>query len=133
MPFMDWRLVTYVMALPDGAKSDSQQSKLVAREAMAGLMPDGIRVNKLKIGFNSPMPGWMNGPLKPWVDQLLSVDSPAFSAIVDLAALRRRVEQLSASKSWDWQTVGRLWPYLHLKWYIDEVVKPGDRATDQSA
>ena len=122
MPFMDWRLVTYVMALPDSAKADARRSKLVARDAMAGKMPDSIRTDTRKVGFNSPMPGWMNGPLAPWVDKTLWVDQPTFSALVDVPALRRKVEQLTAAQAWDWQSVGRLWPYIHLKWYIDNVI-----------
>jgi asparagine synthase (glutamine-hydrolysing) len=122
MPFMDWRLVTFVMALPDSAKSSGEQSKLVARKAMAGSMPEGIRINTRKVGFNSPMPGWMNGPLKPWLDQLLRADTPAFSEIVDVSALRRRVDALTSARAWDWEAVGRLWPYMHLKWYIDDVI-----------
>lgn len=122
MPFMDWRLVTYVMSLPDSAKADTQRSKLVARDAMEGKMPERIRIDKRKVGFNSPMPGWLNGPLAPWVEELLSVDNQAFSALVDVPALRRKVKRLTAAQAWDWQSVGRLWPYIHLKWYIDQVI-----------
>ena len=35
MPFMDWRLVTYTMALPDASKSSNGYTKMVARQAMA--------------------------------------------------------------------------------------------------
>lgn len=122
MPFMDWRLVTYAMSLPDKAKSWGGQSKVVAREAMAGAMPEKIRTNARKVGFNSPMPGWMNGPLKPWVDEVLDSETPTYSAMVDVPALRRRIDSLSVNKAWDWEAVGRLWPYIHLKWYIDNVI-----------
>ena len=40
MPFMDWRLVTYTMALPDASKSSNSYTKMVARQAMAGRMPE---------------------------------------------------------------------------------------------
>jgi asparagine synthase (glutamine-hydrolysing) len=122
MPFMDWRLVTYAIALPDAAKSDDLQSKVIARAAMAGAMPEHIRTNTHKIGFNSPMPGWMNGPLIPWINEVLNKESPQYSEIVDLVALKTRVNKLSATKTWDWESVGRLWPYIHLKWYLDEVI-----------
>jgi asparagine synthase (glutamine-hydrolysing) len=126
MPFMDWRLVTYAIALPDAAKSDALQSKVIARAAMAGAMPEHIRTNTHKIGFNSPMPGWMNGPLVPWINEVLNKESPQYSEIVDLVSLKIRVNKLSATKTWDWESVGRLWPYIHLKWYLDEVInKPG--------
>ena len=34
MPFMDWRLVTYTMALPETSKSSDGYTKMVARQAM---------------------------------------------------------------------------------------------------
>jgi hypothetical protein len=74
-------------------------------------------------GFNSPMPGWMNGPLVPWVDQLLCTDDTVFAALVDVPALRRKVQQLTDEQAWDLRSVGRLWPYIHLKWYLDEVIR----------
>ncbi|MDU0814777.1 asparagine synthase-related protein, partial [Bacillus siamensis] len=56
MPFMDWRLVTYTMALPETSKSADGMTKVVARQAMANLMPESIRTARRKVGFNSPMP-----------------------------------------------------------------------------
>jgi asparagine synthase (glutamine-hydrolysing) len=119
MPFMDWRLVTYVMSLPDAAKSNDVLSKLVARNAMKGLMPESIRANPHKIGFNSPMIEWLNGPLKQWVNDVLAKPNEEFDSLVDTAALRARVASVSEAQSWDWQKVGRLWPYINLKWMLD--------------
>src|SRR5204863_6378428 len=56
MPFMDWRLVTYTMALPETCKFSDGYSKAIARQAMANLMPESIRMGRRKVGFNSPMP-----------------------------------------------------------------------------
>ena len=118
MPFMDWRLVTYVMSLPDDAKSAQGMSKFVARQAMAGLMPESIRLARRKVGFNSPMPEWLNGPLADWVTTVLNHEHTIFDELVDTAALRKRVATLSSAKAWDWETVGRLWPYIHMKWWL---------------
>src|SRR5260370_40839847 len=63
MPFMDWRLVTYTMALPEASKSSDEYSKVIARRAMANLMPESIRMGRRNVGFNSPMPEGLNGPL----------------------------------------------------------------------
>lgn len=119
MPFMDWRLVTYTMALPDAWKSANGYGKWIARQALAGRMPERIRMARRKVGFNSPMPGWLNGPLKPWVERVLSTANPEFDELVDRSALLARVRQLSESATWDWHAVGRLWPYVHLKWLLD--------------
>ncbi len=118
MPFMDWRLVCLTMSLPDGAKADDQWSKLVARRALAGGMPDGIRTATRKVGFNSPMPEWLNGPLAPWVERALAEPVPAFAELVDVPALLNRVRELTARREWTWDAAGRLWPYAHLNWYL---------------
>lgn len=119
MPFMDWRLVTYAMSLPTGLKANATHSKLIARHAMAGIMPDSIRTATRKVGFNSQMPAWLNGSLGQWAEQVLATPHDGFDALVDRAALRARVAGLNGSRSWEWTIVGRLWPYINLKWYLD--------------
>jgi asparagine synthase (glutamine-hydrolysing) len=116
MPFMDWRLVTYAMALPEASKLAGGQTKMIARRAMAGRMPESIRIGRRKIGFNSPMPEWLNGPLSGWIDALLARNVPAFAELVDEARLRRKIAQLTAVKTWDWEVSARIWPYLNMKW-----------------
>ncbi|MCC8978482.1 asparagine synthase (glutamine-hydrolyzing) [Bradyrhizobium acaciae] len=118
MPFMDWRLVTYTMALPETSKSADGMTKVVARQAMANLMPESIRTARRKVGFNSPMPEWLNGPLAGWTAELLDRNVPAFAEFVDEAPLRTAVGRLTASQGWDWESVGRIWPYLNMKWML---------------
>jgi asparagine synthase (glutamine-hydrolysing) len=118
MPFLDWRLVTYTMALPDKSKNRGGLTKVIARDAMKGKMPETIRVQRLKVGFNSPMPTWLNGALNPWVQAVLARRVPAFEELVDESALRAAVERLGATQAWGWHSAGRVWPYLHLKWLL---------------
>jgi asparagine synthase (glutamine-hydrolysing) len=118
MPFMDWRLVTYTMALPETSKSSDGYSKMVARRAMEGRMPEQIRMGRRKVGLNSPMPEWLNGPLSGWTNALLGRNVPAFSELVDEVRLCKAVDRLTAAKSWDWEAVGRIWPYLNTKWML---------------
>ena len=118
MPFMDWRLVTYTMALPDQLKSSNGYTKMIARRAMADAMPESIRMGRRKVGFNSPMPEWLNGPLVGWVNGLLDRQVPAFAEIVDETGLRDAVLRLNRAKGWDWEAVGRIWPYLNMKWMM---------------
>ena len=118
MPFMDWRLVTYTMALPDDCKSSGGYTKMIARHAMAGAMPESIRMNRRKVGFNSPMPEWLNGRLSAWAMELLDTKVPAFAELVDEPLLRKAVNHLTVTKSWNWETVGRVWPYLNMKWTL---------------
>ncbi len=118
MPFMDWRLVTYTMALPEASKSSNGFTKVIARRAMANQMPESIRIGRRKVGFNSPMPEWLNGPLSGWTAALLKQQIPAFAELVDDVNLSNKVDRLTASKTWDWESVGRIWPYLNMKWMM---------------
>ena len=118
MPFMDWRLVTYTMALPEASKSSGGYTKMIARRAMANQMPESIRMGRRKVGFNSPMPEWLNGSLSSWTADLLDRNVPAFAELVDEVGLRKTVNRLTASKTWDWESVGRIWPYLNMKWMM---------------
>lgn len=118
MPFMDWRLVAYTMALPDASKSSKGYTKMIARQAMANLMPESIRMGRRKVGFNSPMPEWLNGPLAEWTADLLDRKVPAFAELVDEESLGRTVRHLTSSKQWDWESVSRVWPYLNMKWTL---------------
>ena len=122
MPFMDWRLVTYTMALPDASKSSNGYTKMVARQAMRGRMPESIRMGRRKVGFNSPMPEWLNGPLASWTSALLSRNVPAFSELVEEGRLRKTVDRLGTSGTWDWESVSRIWPYINMKWAMARAV-----------
>jgi asparagine synthase (glutamine-hydrolysing) len=81
-------------------------------------MPEQIRTGRRKVGFNSPMPEWLNGPLADWTRALLDERVPIFSELVDEAGLRNKVSQLTTAKTWDWEAVGRIWPYLNMKWMM---------------
>ena len=118
MPFMDWRLVTYTMSLPDEAKNSQGSTKFIARQALKGLLPESIRLSSQKIGFNSPMPSWLNGPLQRWVAALFSVPDQRFDELVHTDALRKRIGELNSRCAWTWESASRLWPYINLKWYL---------------
>ncbi|MGB8398669.1 asparagine synthase (glutamine-hydrolyzing) [Bradyrhizobium sp.] len=120
MPFMDWRLVTYTMALPETIKSSDGYTKVIARRAMEGRMPESIRMGRRKVGFNSPMPEWLNGALSDWTIALLDRNVPAFTEIVEENRLREAVLRLNRTKAWDWESVGRIWPYLNMKWMLGQ-------------
>jgi asparagine synthase (glutamine-hydrolysing) len=109
------------MALPEASKSFDGYTKVIARRAMANLMPETIRMGRRKVGFNSPMPEWLNGPLAGWTAGLLDQTVPAFAELVDETRLRNAVSSLTSSKKWDWESVGRIWPYLNMKWMLAKV------------
>jgi len=117
MPFMDWRLVTFAHALPAESKFGGGYTKRVLRDAMAGLMPDRVRLRRFKIGFNSPMVEWFNGGLAPLLTQVVNhplwVDSPDW----DGPKLREHFLAKCAARSWtmaDWAETIHLWTRFNL-------------------
>ena len=53
-PFLDYRLLELVLSIPDDMLVQSGWSKWILREALAGVLPDPIRLRKDKMGFDSP-------------------------------------------------------------------------------
>jgi len=115
MPFMDWRLVTYVMSLPEASKIGGGMSKRVARLAMRGSIPEEIRTSRVKIGFNAPLPQWLNGPLSPWVNKLfltsVSSNIKVPFSVTELAKLYTRHQR---ENSFNWSTAASIWLRVNL-------------------
>jgi len=59
VPFLDYRLVEFVVGLPDEFKLSDGITKRVLREGMSGVLPDAIRDRMDKKGFETPEEVWM--------------------------------------------------------------------------
>lgn len=55
MPFLDWRLVSYIYSLDLNSKLGAGFTKRILRDSMAGIAPQKILERRGKIGFNSPL------------------------------------------------------------------------------
>ncbi len=53
VPFLDHRLVEFAFRLPGEYKIHGSTTKHVMRQALAGTLPDGVRLRKDKIGFRA--------------------------------------------------------------------------------
>jgi asparagine synthase (glutamine-hydrolysing) len=59
VPFLDHRLVEFVLGLPDDFKIAAGVTKRVQRAGMSGILPDGIRDRVDKLGFETPEETWL--------------------------------------------------------------------------
>lgn len=59
LPFLDYRLVEFVMGLPDEYKLSRGITKRVLRESMNGVLPEMVRMRMSKLGFATPEEVWM--------------------------------------------------------------------------
>lgn len=54
VPFCDYEFVEKIISLPTESRISGADTKRIFREAMAGILPDKIRLRKDKIGFETP-------------------------------------------------------------------------------
>ena len=59
VPFLDYRLVEFVLGLPDEYKLSCGITKQVQRASMSGILPDMIRDRRDKLGFVTPEEVWV--------------------------------------------------------------------------
>jgi asparagine synthase (glutamine-hydrolysing) len=70
-PFTDYRLLEFALRVPQKMKVRRMTTKWITRQALRDVLPHQI-LEKKKMGFNPPLPQWINGELKPVIRQLLS-------------------------------------------------------------
>ncbi|MEJ1932306.1 asparagine synthase (glutamine-hydrolyzing) [Nostoc sp. NIES-2111] len=133
MPFMDYRLVEYIFSLPLKSKVGGGYTKRVLREAIKGLVPDDIRLNKVKIGFNAPHEVWLKDSLREWALDMTRSEAfrsnPYFDAEAYTTLLDKHLggEKLSAPDMW------RLWPPLHLIFWMEHRKRQAGKLTAKTA
>ena len=59
VPFLDHRLVEYVLGLPDAFKLSDGETKRVMRLALEGILPEPVRTRQDKLGFVTAEETWM--------------------------------------------------------------------------
>jgi asparagine synthase (glutamine-hydrolysing) len=70
-PLADHRIQEFGLSLPFAWKYRRGETKWILREAMKGILPQSI-LDGRKIGFNPPVPQWVNRELRPLIADLLS-------------------------------------------------------------
>lgn len=136
-PFMDWRLVAYTSALPPASKLTATYTKQILRDALAGILPEGIRTRVSKLGFESPLVAWANGALGP---VLLAAsrtdawrDAPAAAQAAEVAKI---VADRTRARAWtDKDRVAAAFAYRLLNYVLwcEHYVGAGDRISQMLA
>jgi asparagine synthase (glutamine-hydrolysing) len=73
-PFTDHELIEFAFQLPGSLKLRRMKGKWILKEAMRGVLPHEI-LSKKKVGFNPPVPQWLNERLRPMLTELLNPDA----------------------------------------------------------
>jgi asparagine synthase (glutamine-hydrolysing) len=113
MPFMDYRLVSYVFSLPLSSKIGNGYSKKILRDAMNGLLPEEIRLRKNKMGLNAPMQTWFSGPLKDYINDEVQSLSFQSNVLFDGKSWLAFLNARNKKADWSFQDSLSFWPVLN--------------------
>jgi asparagine synthase (glutamine-hydrolysing) len=72
VPFVDHVFVEWMAKLPVSLCLSGGWTKRILREALRGILPERIRTRRSKLGFSTPEPAWLAGPLSTWFSDTLS-------------------------------------------------------------
>src|SRR6202158_151011 len=64
LPFLDYELVEFAVNCPVSLKLRDGWSKWILRSALAGTLPEKIRLRKTKLGFDAPDGAWVRAGLQ---------------------------------------------------------------------
>ncbi|MGH9404456.1 MAG: asparagine synthase (glutamine-hydrolyzing) [Terriglobia bacterium] len=63
LPFLDHRLVQFLISCPDSLKLRDGWTKWILRDAMQGVVPERVRLRRRKLGFDTPESQWLRAYL----------------------------------------------------------------------
>ena len=86
-PYLDKRVVEFCLAVPSAELSRHYQTKLLLRRAMAGILPEKVRLRVGKASTTSLTHTWLSETVRPTVEALLA--NPTFSQGVDWDLIRK--------------------------------------------
>lgn len=101
MPFMDYRLVSFVMSLPTSSKVKDGYTKAILRDSMNGILPDSIRKRKWKVGITAPLANWFSdNHCSNFIRDMVHSSTFQNSALWDGKVWKRRIEHLRTEQDW---------------------------------
>ncbi len=68
-PFLDYRLVEFAASLPIELKMSGFKKKYLLKQSQRKRLP-AETLSRKKSGFNAPIAMWMEGPLRPFIEEL---------------------------------------------------------------
>jgi len=120
VPFLDYRLVEKSLASPGNMKIKNGMTKHILREAMAGILPEKIRLRRDKIGFGTPQDEWLREP--SWqniVNEVLESKSFQSRNFIDSKIAK---EQYQKHLSRNINISKEIWKWVHLELWFREFI-----------
>lgn len=113
VPFLHRPFFEYIASLPLDRKLHNGWTKYIFRLSMKGILPEGIRLRRTKIGFETPEQKWMQ-ELRREVSAFFSEPALMISKHYDLAAVRNLVNKTNLTAD----EARLIWRILNVEvWY----------------
>ncbi len=112
-PFLDPRVVSFLLKLPLKYKFRGGRGKIILKETMRGRLPDEI-IKRTKKGFGIPLGVWLKGPLKPLLLHSLSREKINNAGIVNYEPVSALVSEHISGKA---DHRKKLWTLMMLHWW----------------
>jgi asparagine synthase (glutamine-hydrolysing) len=125
-PLLDLELVELGLRQLPLATFDRHRSRPVLRAAMAGLLPDAVRLRPRKALFDSLLVDCLTGPDGVAVRQLLTDPEAELRAYVDLRAVRRELldsDRLRREQPFEW--MWKVWRLSTAECWLRAQADPG--------
>jgi asparagine synthase (glutamine-hydrolysing) len=115
VPYLDHRVAAWAWSLPPELRVRGGQGKWLLRRLLHRYVPEAL-VERPKMGFGPPIGSWLRGPLREWVEELLSERRLAREGFLQPAVVRRMWDE-HLSGRWDRQY--ELWDVLMFQVWLD--------------
>lgn len=95
VPFVDHLFVEWAATLPASLRLSGGWTKRILRDGLRGVLPKRIRNRRSKLGFSTPEPAWLAGPLSAWIKKTLS-SAHHLGNVADLQGVGRILDRYIA-------------------------------------
>ena len=123
IPFLDYRLVEMVSALPPEDKLRNGVTKHIFREAIDGIIPEKISRRRDKIGFAVPGDRWLKHPkVMEFTRDLIESRSFGERAYWDQGQIVRQFESYLKGEKSQGQGVSDVWKWINLELWLRQFI-----------
>lgn len=98
VPFLDHELLEYMATVPANLKLRRMERKHILKAAVADLLPPHI-LNRRKMGFSVPLNVWFRGPMRDFVEDMLSESAIRQAGVFHYPAVRRLLDDHFAHRN----------------------------------
>lgn len=116
VPFLDHRVAEFAWSLPLSLKAGQDGGKLIVKNLLRRYLPTEL-IDRPKMGFGLPIEEWVCGPLRDWVEDLISETRLEQDGFLDASLIRKKWnEHIERKRNWHSQ----LWNVLMFQAWLAE-------------